>query len=271
MPVAQIDDNAGFETVTYLHTDHLMTNRLATDDAQQVIWRWEGEAFGNTEAQALGATTINLRFPGQYFDQETGFHYNWNRYYDPDTGRFIRSDPIGLEGGLSLYDYAGANSLRFSDPLGLFEVIRRGKDPQTFSDAFELGKKEALLRRYGELFQKKINNFCPEDRERLQKIFDRWRVFVDPNINNPAKRRRTTFADSKFADQTTQFNRRFFTMDMNDPGEFFTFAHEFRHLMPENDALFVPGDIGDLVIGKGSTLRGELDADAFAMKIILDN
>ncbi len=75
-PVAQIDDNAGFETVAYLHTDHLITNRLATDEVQQVVWRWEGEAFGNTEAQALGGTTVNLRFPGQYFDQETNLFYN---------------------------------------------------------------------------------------------------------------------------------------------------------------------------------------------------
>ena len=119
VPVAQIDDNTGFETVTYLHTDHLMTNRLATDDAQQVIWRWEGEAFGNTEAQVLGATTINLRFPGQYFDQETDLHYNFFRYFDPAMGRYITSDRIGLQGGLSTYVYVGDNPLNRIDDLGL--------------------------------------------------------------------------------------------------------------------------------------------------------
>jgi RHS repeat-associated protein len=118
IPVAQIDGNAGFETVTYLHTDHLMTNRLATDGVQQVVWRWEGEAFGNTEVQEIGATTINLRFPGQYFDEETGLHYNMQRYFDPDLGRYITSDPIGLSAGLNTYTYANVNPIGEIDPTG---------------------------------------------------------------------------------------------------------------------------------------------------------
>jgi uncharacterized protein RhaS with RHS repeats len=81
--------------VLYLHTDHLMTARLATDNLQTVIWRWEGRAFGNTPAQELAGLSINLRFPGQYFDEETNLHYNMFRYYAPDVGRYITSDPIG--------------------------------------------------------------------------------------------------------------------------------------------------------------------------------
>jgi RHS repeat-associated protein len=97
-----------------------MTNRLVTDDAQQVIWRWEGEAFGNTDAQVLGATTSNLRFPGQYFDSETNPHYNQFRYYDPKLGRYITSDPIGHRGGLNLYSYVISNPARSADPTGLY-------------------------------------------------------------------------------------------------------------------------------------------------------
>jgi RHS repeat-associated protein len=118
-PVAQIDNTLGVEAVLYLYTDHLMTNRLATDEVQSVVWRWEGEAFGNTEAEELGGFEVHLRFPGQYFDTETNLHYNHFRYYDPQLGRYITSDPIGLNVGTNSYVYGRANSLGMIDILGL--------------------------------------------------------------------------------------------------------------------------------------------------------
>ncbi|WP_404991058.1 RHS repeat-associated core domain-containing protein [Burkholderia plantarii] len=59
-----------------------------------------------------------LRFAGQYFDRETGLHYNRHRYYDPTSGRFVSKDPIGLAGGINAYQYA-PNSTLWIDPLGL--------------------------------------------------------------------------------------------------------------------------------------------------------
>jgi RHS repeat-associated protein len=121
VPVAQVE--AG-EKIAYLHTDHLNTPRLATNAQGNVIWRWEGTAFGesypNEDVDGNSIkTVINLRFPGQYYDLESGLHYNWNRYYDPKLGRYVTSDPIGLRGGLNTYAYAKSNPLLYVDKDGL--------------------------------------------------------------------------------------------------------------------------------------------------------
>ncbi len=147
-PIVQTDNNNSTETITYLHTDHLNTPRFATNAQGTKIWSWNSEGFGNSAPnedvdQDSNLTTINLRFPGQYYDQESGLHYNWNRYYDPRTGRYVTSDPIGFEGGLNTYAYvdsvgepfapelntylyAHANPLRFIDPKGLSSIVYNG-------------------------------------------------------------------------------------------------------------------------------------------------
>jgi RHS repeat-associated protein len=87
------------------------------------VWKWDSDAFGSTAANenpsALGTFNYNPRFPGQYYDKESTFHYNYFRDYNPKTGRYLQSDPIGLAGGINTYGYVRSNPIRWSDPLGL--------------------------------------------------------------------------------------------------------------------------------------------------------
>lgn len=101
----------------YLHSDHLNTPRVATNSAQDIVWEWQSDAFG--VGKASGSLTLNLRFPGQYYDAETELHYNYFRDYDPETGRYVESDPIGLNGGLNTYGYVEGNPINSIDPYGL--------------------------------------------------------------------------------------------------------------------------------------------------------
>jgi len=102
----------------YLHNDHLGTPRVVTNQLQQVVWKGHLKPFGETQVE-IETITNHRRFPGQRFDIESRLHYNYFRDYDPRTGRYIQSDPIGLLGGLNTYAYVTNNPLRYIDPLGL--------------------------------------------------------------------------------------------------------------------------------------------------------
>ena len=129
-PIAQIrskfklNGEIKSQTISYIHTDHLNTPRVATDADQNIVWRWDSNAFGEQRAQRDPdqngeRVTISLRFPGQYYDNESKLYYNHHRDYDPRIGRYIQSDPIGLGGGVNRYAYVENNPIRSIDRLGL--------------------------------------------------------------------------------------------------------------------------------------------------------
>jgi RHS repeat-associated protein len=122
--IVAVRDLTGLDSTVplFVETDHLGTPR-ALHNGSTIYWRWllDGSPFGEdgTKNRLRGREILSLRFPGQYFDKETGLHYNYFRDYDPGTGRYVESDPIGLKGGLSTFAYVANNPVQYSDRLGL--------------------------------------------------------------------------------------------------------------------------------------------------------
>jgi RHS repeat-associated protein len=121
IPVGVIPRGYPQDGVYYIHTDHLGTPRRLADENGAIVWSWESEPFG--ESKAVENMEFNLRFAGQYFDDETSTHYNINRDYNPKTGRYVQSDPIGFDGGVNSYGYVAGNPLGAVDEMGLKKLI----------------------------------------------------------------------------------------------------------------------------------------------------
>ncbi|GAA4338890.1 hypothetical protein GCM10023165_17830 [Variovorax defluvii] len=133
MPIAAVINGELFA----VHSDHLNTPRRLTDANGQVVWQWAYSAFGdekptiakyrfaNLDIKPNPGTTsfaefvFNLRWPGQYYDEESGLFYNYFRSYSAGLGRYTQGDPLGLHDDLNRFGYVHGNPLRYSDPLGL--------------------------------------------------------------------------------------------------------------------------------------------------------
>ncbi|CAI8880618.1 Rhs family protein [Pseudomonas sp. IT-P74] len=152
-PLARVDQAEGeAQKLYYFHTDQIGTPLEMTDREGQIVWQATYKAWGAVEKLAVNDVEQNLRFQGQYFDDETGLHYNTFRYYDPEVGRFVTQDPIGLFGGYNLYSYA-PNTTAWTDPWG-WECIpnkvagsaREARAKAIFEKRY--GKKNVLGERY---------------------------------------------------------------------------------------------------------------------------
>lgn len=122
----------GLDTFAYLHRDHLGTPVQATDKAGNVVWAASYDPFGRADIVTQAATasrptiSLNLRLPGQIFDEETGLHYNWHRYYEAQSGRYVTEDPVGFDGGINRYTYVRGGPTGGYDPSGL-KCVRTGR------------------------------------------------------------------------------------------------------------------------------------------------
>ena len=114
--LAMVDVATG--TFYFYLNDNLGTPQMLTDAAGMVVWEGLYRPFGETNVNPNSTVENNFRFAGQYFDAETGWHYNYHRYYDPATGRYQIPDPIGFFGGMNLYVYANNNPIITIDPNG---------------------------------------------------------------------------------------------------------------------------------------------------------
>lgn len=119
LPVGYVDrlGAGGASRLFFIHADHIARPQKITDASRAVVWDGVFAPFG--EVHAVTGSIVNvLMFPGQVYDPETGLSQNWHRDYDANIGRYMQSDPIGLEGGFNTYAYANANPVTITDPTG---------------------------------------------------------------------------------------------------------------------------------------------------------
>ncbi|WP_171965525.1 RHS repeat-associated core domain-containing protein, partial [Cronobacter sakazakii] len=120
-PLARVDSVFDDCEIYWYHNELNGLPERVTDADGQTVWRGQFSTWGETERELSvpqWQVPQNLRFQGQYFDRESGLHYNLFRYYDPVAGRYTQMDPIGLAGGINTYSYVG-DPLTWVDPLGL--------------------------------------------------------------------------------------------------------------------------------------------------------
>ena len=144
--------------MAFYQCDHLGTPQELTDHEGSTAWSAQHKAWGEaretiSEAGRRAGFRNPIRFQGQYFDEETGLHYNRYRYYDPVAGRFISEDPMGLKGGLNLHSYV-SNPTVWIDPLGLASTGHKtsgaGRKPKTGKPNIDnRGTKDCPCRKWG--------------------------------------------------------------------------------------------------------------------------
>ena len=110
--------------ILFIHTDHLGKPSSITNSNRDVVWRSSADPFGDQDV-IEGSIELNHEFPGQYRDRESNISYNYQRYYDAGTGRYLRADPLERLADINGYSYVSNNPIRFIDPRGLVKWAGR--------------------------------------------------------------------------------------------------------------------------------------------------
>ena len=131
-PLAMVDNTGAAPALYYVLTDHLERPIMMTDESRNIVWQASYLPYGEVRT-ITGSATLNQRFPGQWFQIETGLSYNWHRHYDPTTGRYLRPDPLGMPDGPSRWAYVGNSPLMKVDPEGL-QTVTWGHGDRHVSD-----------------------------------------------------------------------------------------------------------------------------------------
>ena len=119
-PLVVAEDGESRQQTRYFHCDHIGIPRKMTDKDGNLLWFGDYYGWGRLkeETKVTDSAYQPFRLQNQYCDLETGLHYNFFRYYEPDAGQFVNQDPIGLMGGTNFYQFS-MNALGGVDPLGL--------------------------------------------------------------------------------------------------------------------------------------------------------
>lgn len=158
-------------TLYYVNADNLGAPRTVTTTTGVPVWTWNHEPFGSTQPVVNSSFAYNNRFPGQIYDAETGLYHNNARDYDPTTGRYIESDPIGLTGGNNTYSYVRGDPVGLIDPSGLAQCTLTYQDGDvhlvcTLPNDFLASLEKALSK------ANPITNFCREIYQKTERAVD---------------------------------------------------------------------------------------------------
>jgi RHS repeat-associated protein len=226
IPVATVDAAGSTSTVNYITADQLGSPRAVSDATAMTIWSWAyvGNPFGEAPPTSNGYV-LNLRYPGQYYDAESGLASNGFRTYDSGIGGYLQTDPTGLNGGISLYGYANRNPLKYADPMGLW--VCAGSSCSSFKAGLQMLKDAS-----------KASNLDPYQQATLADIVNAYGAEGDPGVKIAFNGENTatggwTGKDKKTGCETVTFNNVNLDNNVNDVSAdrwASAIAHEGQHV-----------------------------------------